>query len=82
MSGNVLMKSGLDAVDKRIYGSLTVDTRRLACDVQQAYNGIFKVVGLEGLLSFLMLHGMGGVAFLTGLDHCLHVLMGGPSRVL
>ena len=82
MSGNVLMESGLDAVDKHVYSFLTVDTRRLARDVQQTYNGIFEVVDLDGLLSFLMLYGMGGIAFLAGLDHCLHVLMGGPSRVL
>ena len=78
MSGNVLTKS----VDKHIYGSLTVVMRRLARDVQQAYHGIFEVLGLDGLLSFLMLHDMGGIAFLAGLDHCLDILMGGPLRVL
>ena len=82
MFRNVLMKGGLDAVDEHIHSPLTVDTRCLACDMQQTYNGIFDVLGLDGLLSFLMLHSMGGIAFLVGLDHCLHVLIGSQINAL
>ena len=50
MDGYVLVKSGLDAGNEHIQDFFSLGAGRLACDVQQVDDGIFKVIGFDGLL--------------------------------
>ena len=74
----MLVKSGLDAGKEHFHGLFSLGVGRLACDIQQADNGIFKVVIFDGLLPLLLLLCMGGIALLMGSHHLLHT-RGSPS---
>ena len=82
MGRYVLVKSGLDASKECFHSLFSLGAACLACDVQQADNGIFEVIIFDGLLQLLLLLCVGGTALLMGSHHLFYVLVGRPPRVL
>ena len=78
----MLPESLLYFVEEGVHGLFGLGMRCLAHDIQKTNNWVFMVTGFDSLFPCLLLLGMGGISFFTGLYHLIHILPCPPLDVL